>query len=202
MMNDVRVRDTYVPGESAAMKVLPRNRWQVLLMEYELLDSYGTTLHQRIWMSALVLIGLSMVGVTFLAAGVSVDESEVLGVIGLVGTVASLITVGWWLLQRRLSALQEVGQYRKREIERELGMRTEIYLGFLRQSRHLRLRRRGTSARLFAEGDEVLEGDLQAFAASPESKPWFPRLMSERLVWNLVPWLLIAAWGVLYAMRA
>ena len=28
-----------IPAETAAMKVPPRNRWQVLLVEYELLDA-------------------------------------------------------------------------------------------------------------------------------------------------------------------
>ena len=183
------------------MKVPPKSRWQVLLMEYELLDSHWTTLHQRIWMSALVLIGLTMVGVAFLAVGMNPGEAETLRVIGLVGGVAALITVGWWLLQRRIHTLQRIAEYRKREIERELGMRSEIYLNFLRQSRLFGLRRAGTIARRMAEGNEDLEGDLQEFALSSEARPWFPRLMGERFVWNMVPWLLIAAWGALYALK-
>ena len=35
-----------IPAETAAMKVPPRNRWQVLLVEYELLDSYLLTLKE------------------------------------------------------------------------------------------------------------------------------------------------------------
>ena len=200
-MSQVNLREAEMPGVEAAMKVPPKSRWQVLLMEYELLDSYWMTLHQRIWMSALVLIGLSMVGVAFLAVGMSSGETETLRVIGLVGSVAALITVGWWLLQRRIHTLQRVAEYRKREIERELGMRSEIYLSFLRQSRLFGLRHAGTIARRMAEGNEELEGDLQEFALSSEAQPWFPRLMGERFVWNMVPWLLIAAWGALYALK-
>jgi hypothetical protein len=52
-----------------------------------------------------------------------------------------------------------------------------------------------------SEGDEVLETDLKDLSASPEGRPWFPRLMSERMVWNLVPWLLIGAWVGLYFVK-
>ena len=58
MRSTREVRDDKLPGESVAMKVPPRNRWQVLLIEYELLDAYWSQLHQRVWMSGLALIGL------------------------------------------------------------------------------------------------------------------------------------------------
>ena len=46
------------------------------------------------------------------------------------------------------------------------------------------------------------EGSLREFATSAEGRPWLPRFMAERLVWLLVPWLLIAAWVGLYVIKA
>ncbi|MBI2872534.1 MAG: hypothetical protein HYY00_05000 [Chloroflexi bacterium] len=190
-----------VPGEAAVMRVPPRSRWQVLLLEYELLDSYWTYLQQRVWMSGLVLVGLSMVGITFMAVGLTAGDELTLRVVGLVGAVAVLLTLGWWLLLRRTFTLQHVSEYRKREIERELGMRQELYLSYLRQGRLVGLRRADTLAERMAEGDAELTDDLRKLAHSSEARPWFPQLMGERLVWSLVPWLLIAAWVALYMLK-
>ena len=189
------------PGEVAAMKVPPRSRWQVLLMEYELLDAYWTHLHQRIWAGGLVLVGLTMVGIAYLAVAMDPRLDQTLSVVGLVGAVAGLLTVGWWFLLRRLLSAQKVTEYRKREIERELGMRQELYLSFLRQSRRFGFGRTGSLVRQVAMGDDELETDLREFSHSAEAKPWFPRLMGEGLVWSLVPWLLIAAWVTLYVLK-
>ena len=202
MRNTREVRDDVVPGESAAMKVPPRNRWQVLLIEYELLDAYWAQLHQRVWMSGLVLVALSMLGLTFMAVALDAGEGESLNLIGLIGGVASLLTVGWWLLLRRLFTVQRVAEYRKNEIEREMGMRSGLYLTFLRQNRRFGDRRVANIARQMAEGDEDLEAGLREFATSAEGRPWLPWFMAERLVWSLVPWLLIAAWAGLYIMKA
>lgn len=189
------------PGETAAMRVPPRNRWQVLLVEYELLDAYWSQLTQRVWMSGLFLVGLSMIGIGFLAPILDAGEEESLRLIGLIGGVASLLTVGWWLLLRRLFAAQRVAEYRRNEIERELGMRSSLYLTFLRQARHFGSRRASALARQMADGDEDLEAGLREFTASAEGRPRLPLFMAERLVWSLVPWLLIAAWAVLYWMK-
>ncbi len=202
MRSTREVQERELPAESAAMRVPPRNRWQVLLIEYELIDAFGTHVQQRIWTSGLVLVGLTMVGISFLAVTMDTGKVETLRAIGLIGGVGSVLTVGWWLLLRRLFTGQRVAEYRKNEIERELGMRSELYLSFLRQSRLFGTRKAGSYARQLAEGDEDLEHDLQDFAGSAEAQPWLPRFMAERLVWSLVPWLLIGAWAALYVMKA
>ncbi len=200
MRNPQDPRADVVPGESATMNVSPRNRWQVLLVEYELLDAFIAQLTSRVWTSGMVLIGLSMLGISFLAATLDPGEAITLNLIGLVGGVGSLLAVSWWLLLRRIFASQRVAEYRRNEIERELNMRSGLYLTALRQNRRFEARRAAGMARQMADGDEELEDGLRQFAASPEGRPWFPRIMAERLVWSLIPWLLIAAWGGLYVM--
>ncbi len=202
MRNTQETRAEVLPGEAATMKVPPRNRWQVLLVEYELLDAYIAQLTSRVWSSGMVLIGLSMLGVSFLAATLEPGETITLNLIGLVGGVASLLAVAWWLLLRRMFASQRVAEYRRNEIERELSMRSGLYLTALRQNRRFEARRAASMARQMSDGDEDLEDALRQFAASSEGRPWFPRIMAERLVWSLIPWLLIAAWGGLYVMMA
>ncbi len=202
MRNTRELREETLPGETAAMRIPPRNRWQVLLIEYELLDAYWSNLQQRIWMSGLFLVGMSMIGIGFLAPILDKGDSESLRVIALIGGVASLLAVGWWLLLRRLLAAQGVAEYRKNEIERELGMRSSLYLTFLRQARNFGSRRGSTLSRQMAEGDEDLEEGLREFGASAVGQPWLPRLMTERMVWTLVPWLIIAAWAGLYMIKA
>ena len=201
MRSTREIQDGEMPGEAAAMRVPPRNRWQVLLIEYELLDTYWAQLHQRIWMSGLVLVGLTMVGVSWMAAIMDTGELETQRMIGLIGGVSSLLAVGWWFLLRRLFTAQRVAEYRKNEIERELGMRSGLYLTVLRQSRQFGAGKSGALSKRLAEGDELLEHDLREFATSAEARPWLPRFMAERLVWSLVPWLLIAAWAALYMLK-
>ena len=102
---------------------------------------------------------------------------------------------------RRMFAVQRVAEYRRNEIERELGMRTGLYLTFLRQSRRFG-NRRGIVARQLAEGDSEIEEGLKEFGGSPEGSPRFAKFMAERFVWNVVPWLLIVAWASLYLVKA
>lgn len=201
MRNTQDTRADGLPGESATMKVPPRNRWQVLLVEYELLDASISQVTSRVWSSGLFLIGMSMLGISFLAATLPAGAAATLNLIVLLGGVASLLTMGWWLLLRRMFASQRVAEYRRDEIERELSMRTGLYLTALRQNRRFEARRAASMARQMAEGDEELEDGLRQFTASPEGRPWFPRIMAERLVWSLVPWLLIAAWGWLFVLK-
>lgn len=190
-----------IPESAGTMRVPPSTRWQVLLMEYELLDGYWMHMHQRIWLSGIVLVILSTVGLTFLATGVVADGIGRLNVLSLIGAVAVVLTFGWWLLVRRLVALQRVTEYRKREIERELGIRMELYLAYLRQGRLMGLRSSGRIIQKLSEGDEQLQGDLEQFSRSSDAAPWFPRVMSERAVWNLLPWVFIAAWAALWYMQ-
>ena len=202
MRNTREVQYGEMPGEAAAMRVPPRNRWQVLLIEYELLDTYWAQLHQRIWMSGLVLVSLTMVGISWMAAIMDTGLLETQRMIGLIGGVSSLLAIGWWFLLRRLFTAQRVAEYRKNEIERELGMRSGLYMTVLRQSRQFGAGKSGALSKRLAEGDELLEHDLREFATSAEARPWLPRFMAERLVWSLVPWLLIAAWAALYVLKA
>lgn len=195
-------REDESPAEEAAMRVPPRNRWQVLLIEYELLDGYWSGLQQRVWTSGLFLVGLSMIGIAFLAVTLKSGLQETKDLIGLIGGVAALLSVAWWLLLRRMFAAERVAEYRKNEIERELGMRSALYLTFLRQSRLFGARRGSSRARQLAEGDDEIEAGLKQLDASPQGRSLLPRLMAERLVWNLVPWLLIAAWAGLYVTKA
>lgn len=201
MRNTREIQDGEMPGEAAAMRVPPRNRWQVLLIEYELLDTYWAHLHQRIWMSGLVLVGLTMVGISWMAAIMDTGLVETQRMIGLIGGVSSLLAVGWWFLLRRLFTAQRVAEYRKNEIERELGMRSGLYMTVLRQSRQFGAGKASMLSKRLAKGDELLEHDLREFSTSAEARPWLPRFMAERLVWSLVPWLLIAAWAALYLLK-
>ncbi len=194
-------RDDALPGEEAAMKVPPRNRWQILLIEYELLDGYWSGLQQRIWMSGLFLVGLSMVGIAFLSVTLKSGLQETQDMILLIGGVASVLTLAWLLLLRRMFAAERVAEYRKNEIERELGMRSTLYLTFLRQSRLFGARRGASSARQLAEGDDDIEASLRQLDSSHQGRGILPKFMAESLVWNLVPWLLIASWAGLYVMK-
>jgi hypothetical protein len=152
-------------------------------------------------MSGLVLVGLTMVGISWMAAIMDTGLVETQRMIGLIGGVSSLLAVGWWFLLRRLFTAQRVAEYRKNEIERELGMRSGLYMTVLRQSRQFGAGKSGLLSKRLAEGDELLEHDLREFSTSAEARPWLPRFMAERLVWSLVPWLLIAAWAALYMLK-
>lgn len=191
-----------LPGESATMRVPPRNRWQVLLIEYELLDAYWTQLHQRVWSSGLVLVGLTMLGIGLLSGGLDTGKVETQRVIGLIGGVAAVLSLGYFLLLQRLFTAQRVAEYRRDEVERELGMRSGLYLSFMRQSRLFGARGSARVAKRFAEGDEDLERELKEFASSPAAKSWLPQFLTDRMVWSLVPWILIGAWAALYVVKA
>ena len=184
------------------MQVPTRNIWQVLLMEYELLDAHWTHLHQRIWLSALVLIGLSMVGLTFLGTGLGLDVRTRIQVTLFVGTVAILLTIGWWFMIRRLLSSQKVVEYRKKEIEKELGMRMELYLAYAREGRGAHGR---VGSRRFLQDEEEdtdLLRDLAAFTASPALEGTSLNLLGESQIWNFAPWLLVTAWIVLLGLQA
>ena len=189
-------------GQAAVMRVPPRNRWQVLLIEYELLDAYWAQIHQRIWMSGLVLVGLTMIGISWMAAIMDTGLLDTQRMIGLIGSISSLLAIGWWFLLRRLFTAQRVAEYRKNEIERELGMRSGLYMTVLRQSRQFGAGKSGSLAKNLAEGDESLEQDLREFSMSPEARPRLPRFMAEHFVWSMVPWLLIASWTLLYILKS
>ena len=115
-------------------EIAQRSRAQLMLMEYELLDAYWVHLHQRIWLSALVVVGLTMIGVTFLAS--SAIPSDIRGqLMTFVAVVAGLFTLGWWLLIRQMLLNQRVTEFRKKEMEREMGLRMQLYLGYAKNIR-------------------------------------------------------------------
>lgn len=195
-----QVQEKEDPAESTTMNVPPRNRWQVLMVEYELLDSDISTVSQRVWMSGLVLIGLSLLGLAYLA-NLKPGVQDTTRVIGLVGGVGSLLALGWWVLLRRLFSAQHIAEYRRNEIERELGLRSGLYSTFLRQSHRVGSSRESALARQIAEGDADVEADLEDVALDSTNHSRIPGFLSDRLVWSLVPWLLILAWGGLYFVK-
>lgn len=188
------------PAESVVMSVPPRNRWQVLMVEYELLDSYVGQVSQRVWTSGLVLIGLSLLGLASMGT-LKPGLVDTARVVALVGGIGSVLAVGWWVLLRRLFLVQRVAEYRRDEIERELGLRSGLYLTFLRQSRRIGSSRNSAIARQLSEGDAELEGDLRDLSKSPAAKARIPRFLSDKLIWSLAPWLLIAAWVGMYFVK-
>lgn len=178
-----------------AASVAEGHKWQVLLMEYEILDSYWIHLHERIWFSALVLIALSMLGITFLGTGMPTGTPQ-LTLVTFVATVAILLTLVWWALVRRMLSYMRITEYRKQEIERELGMRMELYMGFARERRGRRRAREAVQE--MAGGKPDLREDLSSFLDSPVAPTMSPMMPGERVVWNLLPLLFVGAWAVLW----
>jgi high-affinity Fe2+/Pb2+ permease len=179
-----------------------RGRWQVLLIEYELLDAYWSQLQQRVWMSGLVLVSLSMVGIVFLLTVMDPTRPQTTNSVGLIAIVASLLAIGWWLLLRRMFSGQQIAEIRRNEIEKELGMRSSLYLTFLRQNQKSSPRKSSNLARKIADGDDELEIDLVNLSTNPESFSWLPGFISDRWVWSAIPWLLIASWIALYVIKS
>ena len=179
-----------------------RGRWQVLLIEYELLDAYWSQLQQRVWMSGLVLVSLSMVGIVFLLTVMDPTRPQTTDSVGLISIVASLLAVGWWLLLRRMFSGQKIAEIRRNEIEKELGMRSSLYLTFLRQNQKSGPRKSSNLARKIADGDDELELDLVNLSTNPDSTSWLPGFISDRWVWSVVPWLLIGSWVALYVIKS
>ncbi|GEM_PF-2713069 len=188
-------------NETATMSVPPHSRWQVLMVEYELLDSTVSQLMQRVWTSGLVLIALSLIGMSYLSVTLKPALVETTRIIALVGGVGSLLALAWWAMERKIFVAQRVAEYRRDELERQLGLRSGLYLTFLRQSRRLGNSRDSALARQISEGDEALEDDLKNLALNPTTKSSIPSFLSDRTVWSLVPWLLVVAWVGLYFVK-
>ncbi len=197
----VQPREQEEMAETAAMSVPPKNRWQVLMVEYELLDSSIAQIMQRVWMSGLVLISLSLAGMAYLSVTLKPGLEETLRIIGLMGGVGSVLALAWWVMERRMFTAQRVAEYRRDEIERELGLRSGLYMTFLRQSRRLGSSRDSALARQMSEGDDDLQDDLKDLALSPAGKSSLPAFFSDRTLWSLVPWLLTLAWIGLYVVK-
>ena len=131
------------------MQVAEPNQRQALLIEYEILDSFWTHQHQWIWLSGLILIALSMLGMTFLPVGLESSPIQI-PLITFVALLSGALIVIWWgILRQMLNSLQVV-QHRKREIEKGLGMRMELYMNMSRQGGG----KRGKARRLANEESE------------------------------------------------
>jgi hypothetical protein len=171
------------------MQAVDSNRRQVLLIEYEILDSFWTHQHQWIWLSALVLITLSMLGMTFLPVGLSAHPLRV-QIVSFVAAIAVILTAIWWGLLRQMLSSLRVVQHRKREIERGLGMRMELYMTASRLGRK-RQRVRDLAQEEGME-DPELRADLADFVRMGAAKPGL--LPGEEMAWNLLPIFFIGAW--------
>jgi hypothetical protein len=136
-----------------------------------------------------------MLGITFLGTGMPTGTPQ-LTLVTFVATVAILLTLVWWALVRRMLSYMRITEYRKREIERDLGMRMELYMGFARERRGRRRAREAVQE--MAEGKPDLREDLSSFLDSPVAPTMSPMVPGERVVWNLLPLLFIGAWAVLW----
>ncbi|MBI4236346.1 MAG: hypothetical protein HY688_03205 [Chloroflexi bacterium] len=181
--------------ERPVLHAVDQSKRQVLLMEYEILDSYWTHHHQWIWLSGMVLIGLSMLGITFLPVGLS--NNPLRGeIVTFVGVIAGLLILIWWGLVRQMLGALRIVHHRKKEIEKLLGMRMELYLSFARAGR--RRQRVREMVQEEAGEDPELRADLADFLRTPGMRPGF--IPGEEWAWNLLPVLFLGAWAAFWAM--
>ena len=165
-------------------------RRQTFLIEYEILDSFWTHQHQWIWLSTLVLITLSMLGMTFLPVGLAASPLKI-QLITFVAAIAIILTFIWWGILRQMLSSLRVVQHRKREIEKSLGMRMELYLSASRFSgKRARVR---ALAQEEAGDDPELRADLADFLRSAGGVR-IGILPGEEVIWNLLPVFFIGAW--------
>ncbi len=172
-------------------------RRQSQLVEYEILDSYWMHHHQWMWLSGLVLIGLSMFGMAVLPMGLAGHELRT-EIISFVSVISIALTLIWWgMLRHMLNALSVV-QHRKREIERNLGMRMEFYLAASRAPR--KRERIREFAQQEAGDDPELRADLSDFLRSMTVRQSF--LPGEQAAWGIIPLLFMGAWILFWAIMA
>ena len=170
-------------------------RRQSQLVEYEILDCHAMHHHQWMWVSGLVLVIVSMFGMTVLPMGLAGHELRA-EIISFVSVISVALTLLWWgMLRNMLNALAVV-QHRKREIERNLGMRMEFYLAASRAPR--KRERIREFAQQEAGDDPELRADLADFLRSITVKPTF--LPGEKAAWSAIPFLLMGAWVVFWAI--
>ncbi len=172
-------------------------RRQSQLVEYEILDSFWVHYHQWIWLSGLVLITLSMFGMAVLPMGLAGHELRT-EIVSFVSVISVALTLIWWGLLRHMLNGLGVVQHRKREIERNLGMRMEFYLAASRAPRKRdRIRE---FAQQEAGDDPELRADLADFLRSITVRQNF--LPAEEVVWNVIPLLFVGAWVTFWAIVA
>ncbi len=172
-------------------------RRQSQLVEYEILDSFWVHQHQWIWLSGLVLVTLSMFGMAVLPMGLAGHELRT-EIISFVSIISIALTFTWWGMLRHMLNSLSVAQHRKREIERNLGMRMEFYLAASRA------RRKRDRIREFAQqeagDDPELRADIADFLRSVTVRPTF--MSGEEAAWSVIPFLFIGAWVVFWAITA
>ena len=174
----------------------PQKR-QSQLVEYEILDSSWIHQHHWIWLSGLVLITLSMFGMTFLPVGLA-GHSLQPEIVSFISAIAVALTVIWWGILRQMLNTLNVIQHRKREIERNLGLRMEFYLAASRAPRkrqHIR-----EFAQQEAGDDPELRADLADFLRSTTTRPGL--LPGESAAWSIVPMFFVVAWIAFWAIIA
>mgnify|MGYP006100072117 FL=1 len=172
---------------------------QVLLIEYEILDSFWTHQHQWIWLSGLVLITLSMLGITFLPIGFGASPDK-LPIVTFVSVIAVILTLIWWGLLRQMLRSLRVVQHRKREIEKNLGMRMEIYMAASQLTGKDGLVRDLVQEE--ASEDPELRADLADFLRSAGVSLRPGLLPKEEVAWNLLPMFFIVTWIVFWMIVA
>ena len=177
------------------MQIAEPSRRQALLIEYEILDSFWTHQHQWIWLSGLILIALSMLGMTFLPVGLNSSPIQIQLVTFVALLASSLIVIWWGLLRQMLGSLQVV-QHRKREIEKGLGMRMELYMNMSRRGG--KRGRARQAAQEESEDDPELRADLADFMRNTPTKAGL--LPGEEIAWNLVPVLFLLAWPIFWGL--
>ena len=185
------------PLDRGMMSPPDPQRRQSQLVEYEILDSYWTHQHHWIWLSGLVLITLSMFGMTFLPVGLA-GHSLQAEIVSFISVIAVSLTVVWWGILRQMLNTLSVIQHRKREIERSLGLRMEFYLAAARAPR------KGQRVREFAQqeagDDPELRADLADFLRSSTARPGL--LPGENTAWNIIPMFFVVAWIAFWAIVA
>ena len=172
-------------------------RHQSQLVEYEILDSSWTHQHHWIWLSGLVLITLSMFGMTFLPVGLT-GHSLQPQIVTFISAIAVSLTVIWWGILRQMLNTLNVIQHRKREIERSLGLRMEFYLAASRTPR--KRQRIRDFAQQEAGDDPELRADLADFLRSTTIRPGL--LPGEGTAWNIVPLFFVVAWIAFWGIVA
>lgn len=174
----------------------PQKR-QSQLVEYEILDSSWMHQHHWIWLSGLVLITLSMFGMTFLPVGLAGHALQA-QIVSFISVIAVALTVIWWGILRQMLNTLNVIQHRKREIERSLGLRMEFYLAASRAPR--KRQRIREFAQQEAGDDPELRADLSDFLRSTTARPGL--LPGESAAWSIVPMFFIVAWIAFWAIVA
>jgi len=109
---------------------MDKERYEILLKEYEVSQTFSAQMGNQVWQSASIFIALSLAGITLLAQSTAHSWSR-LAVISVVAFASISILVLWARILRRWTSFDAVTQYRMREIESELGMWKNRYIDYM-----------------------------------------------------------------------